>query len=155
MIKKLPTKGGLFLLNSQAGATVIIQNEFDGSTGIGSLQTLSNDVGGTGTFDETTGLIQTSGGTNNTTGFNTATLINLDPSIDTITATFVVTSGDVDVVSANGIFLGLVTGTNATSQVGAGLFNNDPSAFGLHLLDNGINANSGITQNNTFLGMHQ
>jgi len=154
MIRKLKTKsflalaGGLFL-NSQAGATVLIQNNFDGSpiTG-GALQTLSNGVGGAGTFDPNTGVITTTNGNNNTTGFNSSVLETFDSDVfDTLTVTFDVAAADVSLASANGFFLGLVTGTDATATDGDGLFNNNPNAIGLQFRDNG-GANNQILETN-------
>lgn len=119
------------------GQTVIISNDFGAGADIGpGFQLLSNGVGGNGTFDPDSGIVTTASANNNTTGFNNVSLTTLDSLTTSIETEFVITSADVTGLDANGFFLGLVTGTNATDQTGAGLFNNDPAAIGI-LLQNG------------------
>jgi len=106
-------------------------------------------VGGAGVFSTSginDGQITTSTGTNNTTGFNTSSLVTLSPDVDSITATFVVDSASVGPASANGFFLGIVTGDDATNTGGSGLFNNTTLSFGLQILNGGANAENRILQ---------
>ena len=134
------------LLISNASATVIIQNDFNGLPVDGGdigppIQLLSNNFGGaSGTFDSL-GTFTNASTTSNSSGFNSSSLVTVDPTATQITATFDITSvSNVGAILSNGFFLGIVTGASATATNGDGLFNNDPSAFGLQLFDNGGNS---------------
>ena len=134
------------LLISNASAAVVIQNDFNGlavdAGDVGpAIQLLSNNFGGaSGTFDSL-GTFTNASTTSNSSGFNSSSLVTVDPTATQITATFDITSvSNVGAILSNGFFLGIVTGASATATNGDGLFNNDPSAFGLQLFDNGGNS---------------
>ena len=125
-------------------ADIVIENNFDGvadDVGPG-FQLLTNGAqGGGGTFDATTGVVVVGGNNNSSTtatGFNNVSLAALGADVESITATFVISSvEDVLATRSNGFFLGLITGVdgpndNPTDSDGGGLFNNaGPASVGL------------------------
>ena len=122
-------------------ADIVIENNFDGTTGTGpGFQLLDNAVGGiASSFDATTGVVSIAGGilgngqaATNAAGFNNVSLAPLAADVESITATFVIDSVDnVLNTRSNGFFIGLATGAGATDPSGAGLFNNTAAAVGL------------------------
>ena len=123
-------------------ADIVIENNFDGvADDVGpAFQLLDNAVGGNASsFDATTGVVSIAGGilgngqaATNAAGFNNVSLAPLGTDVESITATFVISSvEDVLATRSNGFFLGLATGAGATNPAGAGLFNNTAASVGL------------------------
>ena len=131
------------LLIGNASAQVIIQNDFNGlavdAGDIGpAIQQLSNGVNGSGAFNSSTGAFTNTSSDTNASGFNSSSLVALDPLATEITATFVISStANASAIQSNGFFLGIVTGAGATDTDGGGLFNNDPLSFGFQIFDGG------------------
>ena len=132
------------LLISNASAVVVIQNDFNGLTldsgDVGpAIQQVSNSIGGPGTFDPATSTFTNSTNNVNASGFNSSSLVALDPLTTQITATFDIASvANPDAIQFNGFFLGIVTGgTGATNTDSIGLFNNAPLSFGLQIFNGG------------------
>lgn len=127
---------GLAAWTGQArAAATLIANNFDGvANDIGpAFQSLSNGVGTGGSGDPATGTITTgTGSVNSARGLNNVSLVTIPIGTTSITANFVVSSAPAAVSNliANGLFFGMVSGSNATSNVTTGLYNNDPRAFG-------------------------
>ena len=139
MSKLFLASAAVVFSNNVFGA-VIIQNNFDGvADDVGpAFQTLSNSVGGAGTFDPTTGVVTNPAENTNATGFNNVALVTAIPAGTTeFTVTFAVSSVvNFGSVQSNGFFLGLVTGADATGTAGSALFNNnDAASMGLNLDD--------------------
>ena len=119
-------------------ADIVIENNFDGvADDVGpAFQSLTNAAG---TFDATTGEVSVVGdiqgngqSSTNAAGFNNVSLAALGADVESITATFVISSvEDVLATRSNGFFLGLATGAGATDPSGAGLFNNTAASVGL------------------------
>ena len=119
-------------------ADIVIENNFDGvADDVGpAFQSLTN---ASGTFDATTGEVSVVGAiqgngqsSTNAAGFNNVSLAALGADVESITATFVISSvEDVLATRSNGFFLGLATGVGATDPGGAGLFNNTAASVGL------------------------
>ena len=121
-------------------ADIVIENNFDGTTGTGgAFQLLTNSSTAAHTFDATTGVVSVAGAvqgngqsSTNAAGFNNVSLAALGADVESITATFVISSvEDVLATRSNGFFLGLATGAGATDPSGAGLFNNTAASVGL------------------------
>lgn len=114
-------------------APILIDYTFDGvANDMGPVvQVIDNGIAA-GTSNTTTGSI-TTGADNHTLGFNSSATVDLS-SYAGFTATFVVDSltltSNVSGLLYNGLFFGVVTGTNSTSTTGTSLWNNDPKAFG-------------------------
>lgn len=131
------------LLLSDASAIVLIQNDFNGlavdAGDIGpAIQQLSNGEGGSGTFDPMTGTFSNFANNVNASGFNSSSLVALDPLTTEITATFVISSAaNASAIQSNGFFLGIVTGADSTGTAGSSLFNNSALSFGLQIFDGG------------------
>lgn len=134
----LAALGTLLALAHSSSAEVLLDYTF-GGTDIGSIQQVSNGIGTGYSANTTTGVISTGdGGTNinksdNATGFNSSSLVDVSSALG-FTATFVITSANVNLnassLDSNGLFFGVVAGTDATLTSGDGLFNNNPDAFG-------------------------
>ena len=127
-------------------ADIVISNNFDGvADDVGpAFQLLSNNATSGSTFDTTTGVVSVVGAQNangttstNAAGFNNVTLAPLAADVETITATFVISSVDNVLFSrSNGFFLGLATGAGATLPDSSGLFNNTAASVGLRFNSN-------------------
>ncbi|GEM_PF-5722448 len=122
------------------GATLLIDNDFGSGmdTGPGFQEinnAFSSPSGNIGSADSSTGVISR-GGNFNFVGFNTVSTVDvttLAPTASGFTATFTVSGTsnfDPTRVDSNGMFFGIVSGTNATSSAGSGIWANDPHAFG-------------------------
>lgn len=131
---------GAFTASAQA-ETILIDKTFDGNNAndIGpSFQQVTNNAtvaASGGSSNTITGLITTGNKTPSAYGFNNATLTTIPLGTTSITATFVVSSTlsnahPVSDLIANGMFFGIVSGSNATDTGAGGLFNNNPRAFG-------------------------
>jgi arylsulfatase A len=123
----------LVTLSVSYADTVLIDRTFDGvanETGP-AIQVVNNGVA-TGTANTTTGVIVT-GASTHTLGFNISATVDLS-SYHGFSATFVVDSMTLSVnvssLGSNGLFFGVVSGTNAIGTTGTSLWNNDPKAFG-------------------------
>ncbi len=109
------------LLIGNASAQVIIQNDFNGLTvdagDVGTaIQLVSNSIGGPGTFAPETSTFSNSTNNVNASGFNSSSLVALDPLTTQITATFDIASvANPGAIQSNGFFLGIVTGGGATN----------------------------------------
>ena len=131
------------LLISNASAAVVIQNDFNGLTldsgDVGpAIQQLTNSIGGPGTFDPATSTFTNSTNDVNASGFNSNSLVALDPLTTQITATFDIASvANPGAIQSTGFFLGIVTGGGATITNSIGLFNNAPLSFGLQIFNGG------------------
>ena len=131
------------LLISNASAAVVIQNDFNGLTldsgDVGpAIQQLTNSIGGPGTFDPATSTFTNSTNNVNASGFNSSSLVALDPLTTQITATFDIASvANPGAIQSTGFFLGIVTGGGATITNSIGLFNNAPLSFGLQIFNGG------------------
>lgn len=127
-----------------ASATVLMDYSFDSNAGndLGpAVQVLENgtDTVTAGSANTLTGLITSGVGSpnihNHAIGFNSSGLVDLS-SYAGFTATFEVDSIEIssgrslDALTGNGIFFGVVSGTNATGTAGTSLFNAGPSAIG-------------------------
>lgn len=125
-----------------SASTVVIDHIFDGvANDIGpAFQQVANGLGD-GSSSLSTGVINSGNslspsGPNGSFGFNTTAPVNVltsDPSATGFQITFFVsgTGGfDVSDLTFNGLFLGIVSGTNSNGTAGSGLWNNDPHAFG-------------------------
>ena len=107
---------------SASHAATLLDFTFDGvANDTGSFQVSNNNVGSGGTSNFTTGLITTGNSDNSASGFNNSMLVSL-AGYTSFTATFVIdsitlnpTSTTVADLLANGMFFGVVAGTNATS----------------------------------------
>ena len=113
--------------------TVLIDYTFDGvANDVGpAFQVVDNGVA-SGNANTLTGVISTGADTHNL-GFNSAATVNLSTYAG-FKATFVVDSMTLGVnvadLQANGLFFGVVSGTNATGTAGTSLWNNNPKSFG-------------------------
>ena len=115
----------------------LIDHTFDGvanDTGP-AFQQVANGIGTGGSSNLTSGVITVGNADNSTYGFNNVATVDLgalDPSATGFRVTFEVASTTASVADLlnNGLFLGIVSGTNATGTGGASLWNNDPDAFG-------------------------
>ena len=124
----------------KVNAQTLIDYTFDGniSNDIGhALQQVTNGVGSGGSSNLNTGVITTgtrpNGAGNSTYGFNSSSLVDVSTYAG-FTATFVVDgislAGNVSNLENNGLFFGVVSGTEATGNGGDSLYNNAPDAFG-------------------------
>lgn len=133
---------GSLALNASASA--LIDYSFDSNAGndIGpAVQVLENNTDSVtaGSANTLTGLISSGVGSpnihNHAIGFNSSGLVDLS-SYAGFTATFevdsiAISSGrSLDALTGNGIFFGVVSGSNATGTAGTSLFNSSPSAIG-------------------------
>jgi arylsulfatase A-like enzyme len=112
----------------------LIDYTFDSNTGneVGpAVQVIDNGVS-TGAANPSTGVITTGTSNNHTLGFNSSGAVDLSSFLG-LEASFVVdsiTTSNVAGLLNNGLFFGVVAGTNATGTAGNSLWNNDPRAFG-------------------------
>ena len=153
-MNRLVLASTIVMLSNNAFGTVLIQNNFDGvADDIGpGFQLLDNDSGNgnaglTGTFDPATGAVFTgtatgTPGNTGATGINNVALVSSIPAGTTaFTVVYDIASvANVSTIRSNGLFLGIITGTdaNVTGTTGAALFNNDASAsLGFRLLGGG------------------
>jgi hypothetical protein len=163
--------------------TILVDHTFDGianDTGGLTFQqiknTLSNGESPVGSSNLTTGVITTGIGTgiqttSSAVGFNTTNPFSVGTAAPTATGfavTFHVagTTATVTNLQGNGLFFGVVTGSNANGTGGPSLWNNEPyaigyvsasqaqpTAFGNHLLRQDAElAGNANTANNTSLG---
>jgi arylsulfatase A len=133
-----PLSASFFLLLVTAisvfGAdTILVDYPFDGSNNdIGSGVQIVDNGNASGSANTSTGVIAT-GAVFHALGFNSSNTVDLS-TYGALTATFEVDSmtlsGHIADLAANGLFFGLVSGTNATGTDGSSLWNNDPRSFG-------------------------
>lgn len=150
------------VLTSHATAAVtLIDKTFDGNNtnDIGSaFQQLTNGVGTGGSSNTTTGVVTTgSGNVNSNYGFNNISLTTIPVGTTSITATFVISSApaSVSTLAANGLFFGIVSGTDATNNGSNGLYQSQPRSFGYiagstNWGDHGIGQDLNETNNTIF-----
>ncbi|MCG8587499.1 MAG: hypothetical protein MI757_22560 [Pirellulales bacterium] len=129
------------ITSAKADAVTLIDYTFGGSNTGPAVQVVDNgtDTAVSGSANTGSGVIITgnsgtsgSGNTHNI-GFNSSGLVDTT-SFSQFTATFEIESisltGNVANLSFNGLFFGVVSGTNATGTGGASLWRNDPMSFG-------------------------
>lgn len=121
---------------------ILIESNFDGAASTGpAFQFLSNNSGAAGvqsSGDPANGTLDTAGLNTSAAGFNNVSTVDATAvtNSNAFTVEWVVDSIlNSDNISFNGLFLGVVSGTDATGGGPGSLFNNNPAAVGIRLLN--------------------
>lgn len=121
---------------------VLVENDFDGSASTGpAFQFLSNNSGAAavqGSGDPSTGEASSTSFNTSSVGFNNVSTVDVAavPGSAGFTVEWVIDSVvNSDNIEFNGFFLGVVSGASATGSGAGSLFNNNPAAIGVRLLN--------------------